>query len=238
MSLFDITIQIGSITQNLPFHSMNSLSIAFDSTASQAFGRNYVSNMFKLAFLSFRTSPPRCPNPPRPSSLSIENVPSDYMSTSLDFSELLQNIRRLKLRTITLQNGPIHTNTKQLYRGAMSFFAGLPGLWLVPASQSLTVLHLSADAPWGWYPKINFRDIHFPHLKDLVLSRFTFSHDWQMTWLLRHDRSLKRLSLIGCAILDHATSTRQYFDREGYPLGIEPSWQGPGVMGSYEYQKR
>ena len=236
--------QVRHITQDLRFDRMDSLSIAFDDsiafdvTASEVYGRSYASDIFTLAFSSFNKSPLQRPTPPRRYSLSIENAPSDYRSTSLDISGLLQNTRRLELSTITLQNCPIHSNTKQLYRGAMSFYAGLPGLWLVPASQSLTVLHLSADAPWGWYPKIIFRDIHFPHLKDLMLSRFTFSHDWQMDWLLKHKQSLKRLSLIGCAILDHATSTRQYFDSEGYPLGIEPGWQGPGVMGSYKYQKR
>ena len=230
--------QVWHIIQDLRFYCMHSLSIAFGVIANEDFGMNYANDMFTLAFSSFRTPQLPYPLPPRPYSLSIENVPSDYMSTSLDFSELLQNIRRLELRTITLQNSTFHPNRKKPYRETMSFYARLPRLWIMPASQTLTVLHLSADAPWGWYPKIDLRGIHFPHLKDLMLSRFTFSHDWQMDWLLNHSRSLKRLSLTKCAILDHATSTRQHFDSEGYPLRRETGREGPQVMGSYQYQKR
>ena len=220
------------VTRNLRFLHPDSLSIAFGGTANDVSGRNYANCMLAMTFSLYIASPLSRLPLPRPYSLSIENVPSDCVSTNVGFSEILQNIRRLEVRAITLQNRATYSDT------TLSFHDRLPRLWLVPASQTLTVLHLSADAPWGWYPKIDLRGIHFPHLKDLMLSRFTFSHDWQMEWLSNHAGSLKHLSLTECAILDHAASTRQYFDSEGYPPSREPSGGGTAVKGFYSYQRR
>ena len=233
---------------------MESLNIAFRVFTNEHLGRNFASHVLEMALSSFRTSALLRPPPPRLTSLSIENVPSDYMSTSLDFSELLQNVRNLKLRTTILQHGTITSRTfdpntqtslttfdpniKTLYWWATSFYARLPRLWLVPASQNLKVLHLSSGAPWGWDPKTDFRSIHFPNLEELMLFRFIFSHDWPMPWLSNHARSLKRLTLIECAILDHASATERIFDSEGYPLGREPRRQHTRLKKFYQYTTR
>ena len=227
------------VTKDLPFYHLDSLSIAFGGTLSEALmGSTYANNILSTVLTSFKTSPFPRPPPPRLSSLSIENFPSDYMTIVPVFSKLLHNIRRLEFSTIIVEHKEYDPNKKQLFRGAMTFYAQLPPLLLAPASQNLAVLHLSADSPWGWYPKIDFRRIHFPLLEDLMLSRFTFSHDWQMEWLLDHAGSLRRLSLIRCAILDHATSTGQHFDRDGYPRRREPDQGGTSILGSYHYQRR
>lgn len=122
----------------------------------------------------------------------------------------------------------------------MSFYLQLPQTWLAPASPKIRTLHLSAGDPWGWYPKVDIRGIYFPHLRDLTLVRFTFSHDWHLQWMSHHATSLKRLILINCAILDHAVSTGQCFDSEGYPLGVEPRLHGDDtqVQGSHSHKKR
>ena len=120
----------------------------------------------------------------------------------------------------------------------MSFYLQFPQTWLAPASPNLRMLHLSADDPWGWYPKVDFHGIYFPHLRDLSLVCFTFSHDWHLQWLSDHATSLKRVTFTDCTILDHAVSTGQHFDSEGYPLGLEFRGDITQVQGSHSHKKR
>lgn len=120
----------------------------------------------------------------------------------------------------------------------MNFYLQLPQTWLAPASPNLRMLHLSADHYWGWYPKVDFRGIYFPYLRDLTLVRFTFSHDWHLQWFSDHATTLKRLTLMEYSILDHAASTGQYFDNEGYPLGVDTRGDDARVQGFYSHNKR
>ena len=172
--------------------------------------------------------------------LSIANLQSrnePYVTTSLGFLELISNIRALELDISTIEHD-CSWGTRRMSTGTLSFYLQLPSVWLAPASPNLRILHLSADAPWGWYPKVDFRGIHFPNLRDLTLVRFTFSHDWHLQWLSDHTASLKSLVLMECAILDHATSTRQHFDSEGHPQGIEPNGGNTEILGSHSHKTR
>ena len=208
---------------------------------SELYGIDYARDMFFLANLSLR--PPRSSqiSPAVVYSLSIEKLPSSsLMIDGRDIPDYLRNIRRLEIGTAILETNAFGPSKIQIHRGAMYFYTLFPQFFLAPASHSIRVLHLSADAPWGWYPKIDLRGIHFPCLESLTLSRFTFSHDWQMYWLSHHADTLKRLSLINCAILCHATSTyRNYnLDSEGYPRRYEYFDPDGTITGSYHYRKR
>ena len=160
---------------------------------------------------------------------NLRNQDEPFVTASLGFSQLIRNIRTLELGIWTFEHDTIET---------MSFYLQLPQTWLAPASPNLRVLHLSADEAWGWYPKVDFRGIYFPHLKDLTLGRFTFSHDWHLQWFSDHATSLMRLTFIDCTILDHVVSTSQHFDSEGYPLGLESHGDITQIQGSHSHKKR
>lgn len=144
----------------------------------------------------------------------------------------------LELSISTLEHESLFPRTRNMSIETMSFYVQLPLVWLAPASQNLRTLCLSADAPWGWYPKVDLRGIYFPFLKDLTLARFTFSHDWQLQWLSGHAGSLTHLVLTECAILDNATSAKQHFDGEGYPPGLEPDGNDTQVKGFHSHKTR
>ncbi|KAL0933797.1 f-box domain protein [Colletotrichum truncatum] len=86
--------------------------------------------------------------------------------------------------------------------------------WFTPAAaRNLTVLSLHYDDIWGYYPKFDFRCINpgdhpeagFPHLRVLSLSRYCFSHEWQMDWIASLGRcGLRELYLDECVLLSVA----------------------------------
>ena len=228
------------VADELPFHRMNSVSLKFGLNMNHyELGDAYALEMFELATYSLRAAlSSRSPSPGL-YSLSIEKLPCEYQSINhSNISEYLRDLRRLEIGTTTLGINIIDPPNDQTYEEAMGFYARFPRVFLAPASQNLKVLHLSADAPWGWYPRIDLRGIHFPSLESLTLSRFTFTHNWQMHWLSDHARTLKRLSLINCAILCHATCTCRKFDDEGYPRCSEAFIRDGAIRYSFWYKKR
>ena len=227
------------VAAKLPFRRINSVSLKFGLSMNEdENGYSYAREMFSLATSSLQAAlSSRSPSPGL-YSLSIEKLPCEWrMIDGRNISEYLRDLRRLEIGITTLGHNTFLAPNIQTYAGAMGFYARLPQVFLAPASQNLRVLHLSADAPWGWYPKIDLRGIHFPFLESLTLSRFTFTHDWQMYWLSHHADTLKRLSLINCAILCHATSTK-YLDNEGYPQGSEFTTWDSTIRSYYYYKKR
>ena len=226
------------------FRYLDSLSIRFDRISHPAcsdeecFKLFYFSEIFRVICLSLANCRV---NRHKILRLSIENFPSlydPYKTAPLGFAHLIHKLHTLELDIITIGRDDLFTRTRWMCEETVSCYQQLPQAWLEPAAHNLRTLQLSADIPWGWYLKVDFRSIYFPCLKALKLVRFTFSHDWQVQWLSDHADSLKHLTLTECAILDHATSTRQRFDSEGYPLGLEPDEDEAQGQGSYSYKKR
>jgi hypothetical protein len=96
-------------------------------------------------------------------------------------------------------------------------FAHFPSTWLFPATQ-LRHLTLYSDLPFGYFPKLELRGLHLPHLQTLALSQYVISHDWQVDWILSHRATLRELYLDHCSILfqiGHSDPT--WLDEEGYP---------------------
>ena len=223
----------------LPFRGVHSVSIIFGAPMNEPLiGTIYVSQMFSLAMSSLESLFSSRPSSPGLYELSIEKLPSEhYTICDTRISQYLRDIRRLEIDTIISEM--IGSNQSDVAcRGAVDFYDRFPQVFLAPASHNLRILHLSANAPWGWYPKIDFRKVRFPHLERLTLTRFTFSHDWQVYWLGDHDGTLKHLRLINCAILCHAESTTQTLKHEGYPYMSEHYGDPNPVVGSYRYETR
>lgn len=159
---------------------------------------------------------------------NLQNRSTPGMTDSVGFIGLLHNLRTLKL-SIQCTADPLPTrlgfgHERIFLEESVRFFKMLPNTWLLPA-ENLKCLHLSAELPWGWHPKVDFRHTHFPHLGSLTLGGFTFSHDWQLKWLLSHAGSLRCLRLMSCTMLVFADATPQRLDSDGY---IDPDTNTPG----------
>ncbi|PYH77003.1 hypothetical protein BO82DRAFT_406612 [Aspergillus uvarum CBS 121591] len=48
---------------------------------------------------------------------------------------------------------------------------------------------------FGFYPKLDLREIHLPRLKTLALGKYAFVHDSQLEWILSHSKTLTELYL-------------------------------------------
>ena len=145
------------------------------------------------------------------------------LTNSAGFVDLLRNLHTLGLSIQTPELyllPPWHKGV--LWKPSLNFYNMMPDKWLLPASQNLKHLHLGADLPWGWYPKVDFRHIRFPHLECLTLGLFTFSHDWQLEWLQSHAESLRSLRLHHCSMLAFADTTLRRLDSDGYPVSGYP----------------
>ena len=159
-------------------------------------------------------------------SLRIENLPGIPVTplTLIKNSRYHRGIRRLhnlelRIATQELCDG---SDYDTMYADTMGFFQQFSSTWLQPGSQSLRRLCLGYSDPrnlWGYYPKADFRGIHFPHLENLSLGNFLFSHNWQMEWLSSHGNTLKHLYFDHCPILMFARQAEE-MDDEGYPTGV------------------
>lgn len=168
-------------------------------------------------------------------SLSIQNLQSrseHHITYSPGFSNLLGNLKTLELSILTVEHECTRSNERPMSMASWDFYTMLPQVWLTPA-KILTTLRLSADSHWGYYPKADFRNISFEHLQTLVLDHFTFSHDWQRAWLLRHSMTLTHLVFSRCSILQDVWF-KGNLDGDGYPTGLQREML-PGEVTTYNY---
>ncbi|KAF9880439.1 F-box domain protein [Colletotrichum karsti] len=108
----------------------------------------------------------------------------------------------------------------------------LPQWFDSSAACNLTVLSLYYDELWGYYPKFDFRlinpgngsDSGFPHLGVLSLTRYCFSHEWQIEWVASLGRNgLRELYLDECALLSVAfcSTGPERADENSYAQSID-----------------
>ena len=122
----------------------------------------------------------------------------------------LKVLHPMNIRTAKLTNS--QTNDSHLC------FANLPSTWLQPATQHLKHLTLYSDTPFGFFPKLDLRNIRLSNLRTLALGQYIISHDWQIDWIVSHSTTLHELYLDHCSILyqiGHADP--DWLDEEGYP---------------------
>ncbi|KAL4908351.1 hypothetical protein BDW74DRAFT_166097 [Aspergillus multicolor] len=117
--------------------------------------------------------------------------------------KVVSRLRSLRLN-ITNVNKGMDGSSDYDREPPQRFFAELPDVWLRPALSNLQHLTLYSSIYIGFFPKCDFRDLHFPRLRSLALGNHTFIHDSQLQWILSHAATLRELYLDDCAIIHEA----------------------------------
>lgn len=95
--------------------------------------------------------------------------------------------------------------------------------------EHLTLYH---DRPFGFYPKLELSDIHFPRLKSLALGNYSFFHDDQINWILSHASTLRELYLDRCSILYLMKSDYEEDKKSYHPSAVDGKWDPVEIAGT------
>ncbi|KAK5658332.1 hypothetical protein OQA88_2308 [Cercophora sp. LCS_1] len=164
---------------------------------------------------------------------NINDRDGDFM-TSDTVVNVLSRLRALQLVIITEDHEPSPENNLKMVE-LHTFMKELPSLWLQPAANTLTTLVLYQTFYFGYSPKLDLRDVHFPNLRTLALGNYVFTHDWQLDWLSSHS-TLENLYLDDCIVLYFACLLDSPLDEDGYPViqtfpGAGGTTRGPATRG-------
>lgn len=156
---------------------------------------------------------------PRFHDLTIENLQDwadDSLVQSVDFKAVMARVKRLQLQIATEHDDTAPMKFIEKKELHDFFDTQLSQEWLSTCASNLTHLKLYAGAVyWGYIPKCTLP--HFPNLKSLSLGKMTFTHDWQLKWILSHSATLEELTLDDCPIVI-GTAWFGELDADGYPL--------------------
>ncbi|MCJ1309723.1 hypothetical protein MMC25_003383 [Agyrium rufum] len=172
---------------------------------------------------------------PQPKSLSIKNLQNKNVKSfvgSDTFLSIISSLKELRLGVIVQYDSTCFEDS-WAFSEMHDFWKELPGTWLRPACDNLESLALHMDSYWGYFPKCDLRKIHFRKLRTLELGNYSFSHDWQHKWILRHGETLEELVLDHCCILTY-TANFGAMDEEKYPVQPE---EDRGRSYFYEYPR-
>jgi hypothetical protein len=152
-------------------------------------------------------------------SLCIHNLAdlSNYeLLKSDDFKAVISRLDTLEL-SIAAEECESSPESEIEYPERHRFFGkDLIEYWLAPTQPKLVNLKLYSNCYWGYLPKCDFRPLHFPLLKSLVFGNMTFTHDWQLDWILSHGETLQSLTLDDCPIVHDALMNHQIADSDRY----------------------
>ena len=157
-------------------------------------------------------------------SLSIHNLQDCVnadTATSPDFMALLSHLDELELLVLSEEKDDEYEiripERHEFYSGQLRRY------WLQPLSEigRLKSLKLYGSISWGYLPKCDLRGLHFPKLKSLSLGNMTFTHEWQLEWILSHGDSLECLTLRACPIIPDIELIWRA-DADGYPILPNP----------------
>ncbi len=113
------------------------------------------------------------------------------------------------------------------------FFGPFASAWFAPVMSNLTTLTLLSETFWGYWPKVDLSQLVFPRLQVLALGKYTFSHDWQLKWITKH-QELQKLYLYDCPIVK-CTRILDDFDEDGYPFSLGTQFfSGPERIRIYD----
>ncbi|KAF7178188.1 hypothetical protein CNMCM7691_006860 [Aspergillus felis] len=167
------------------------------------------------------------------------NVGDDQISANIE--KVLQNLRTLRLSIVTEHNEAAPEDDLD-FPELHDFFAQLPSVWLKPSASSLEHLTLSCDNYFGFYPKLELSEVHFPHLKSLAFGNYCFVRDSQLEWILSHAATLTELSFDDCAILYDMCLTEWHLaDRCPFKeseMELRREGDGRVLMYYFSYDKR
>ncbi|OJD22909.1 hypothetical protein ACJ73_05735 [Blastomyces percursus] len=180
------------------------------------------------------------PQPPLALGLqNYQNVNPQDPETASMLKQVLENLQSLRLGILNEScegNGEYDLE----YNQAHIFTRELPTVWLQPASASLRHLTLYSTLYFGFYPKLDLRDIHFPNLQSLALGNYAFVHDTQLDWILSHGPTLQKLYMDDCAILYEVgiyNKDKCYLSPTEMRRNAKETWQGE-VKYRASYPKR
>ncbi|RDW58579.1 uncharacterized protein DSM5745_11270 [Aspergillus mulundensis] len=121
--------------------------------------------------------------------------------TVLDnINTVLTGLQSLRLN-ITNEHREYHRELDYRREEAHEYYQAIPSFWLKPTTATLQHLTLYSSVFCGFYPRLDFRGLHFPQLRGLALGNYGFVHDSQLDWILEHGETLAELYLDDCAIL-------------------------------------
>jgi hypothetical protein len=178
-------------------------------------------------------------------SISIMNL-QDWVNaevaTSSDFKALLLRLEILELCIVSERDNAAPENEILISERHDFYSEQLRKFWLQPLQEigKLTNLKLYGMISWGYLPKCDLRDLHFPKLKSLSLGNMTFTHDWQLEWIVSHGSSLESLTLHNCPIIPD-TELIHNVDADNYPiipLARMGMTRGRNVKSTWKYAAR
>ncbi|ESZ95191.1 hypothetical protein SBOR_4422 [Sclerotinia borealis F-4128] len=150
---------------------------------------------------------------------NLQNVNDPILTKSENFLAVLNRITNLRIRVV-VEYDEASPASSWGFAPMHDFFTQFPSTWLAPCTQNLTSLTLHCCEFWGYFPRCDWRDVHFPQLKKLELGNYTFSHDWQLDWILSHGDTLEVLVLNNCPIV---SAIRQFGDASEEKYVMEPT---------------
>ncbi|KAL4978169.1 hypothetical protein BDW66DRAFT_130447 [Aspergillus desertorum] len=130
----------------------------------------------------------------------LHNVNETDAKAVSNIKKVLGALQSLRLNT-TNEHREHHGEVDYQRTEAHEFYHSLPSIWLEPTTANLKHLTLYSTLYCGFYPRLDFRSLHFPYLKTLSMGNYAFIHDSQLTWILSHADTLVELYLDDCAIL-------------------------------------
>jgi hypothetical protein len=228
------------ITKVNRFLNLTNIAIVFSATCAVIEADDYVtmqpeeSVTFRTKVLKTLLAALNNPNQPLPrlTSLSLKNLQNfnnPKVVESENFKNLLGRLEGLRLKII-MEREEAAPEASWHHAELYNFMTELPTIWLEPARENLARLTLHMDEFWGYLPKADFRGVRFPRLKRLESGNYTFTHDWQLDWIISQD-TVVELVLDGCPIIKRLR-TYGPLDDEGYVKS--PTGMGETKVQNYE----
>ncbi|KAI8941995.1 hypothetical protein NX059_000105 [Plenodomus lindquistii] len=123
--------------------------------------------------------------------------------TRKSFWKVIERTKKLDLQITSEVVDPALEHSIDLPALHRGFGWGLRFHFLNPWEENLTHLSLSsAECLWGTWPLVDLHEIAtFERLKSFSLGNFTFSHDWQVDWIVSHAPTLETLRLTVCPVI-------------------------------------
>ncbi|KAL3480563.1 hypothetical protein BJX99DRAFT_220424 [Aspergillus californicus] len=143
----------------------------------------------------------------------LQNIMPDDEAFRANLNKVLGAIKSLRLNIANQLNEGNGENNVE-YDAVHKFFNNdLASFWLKPAMANVEHLTIYSSMYWGFFPKCDLRDVHFPRLKTLSLGNFAFIDDSQLQWILSHGETLEELYLDDCPILHEVAVDNAHRER-------------------------
>jgi hypothetical protein len=135
--------------------------------------------------------------------INIQDATNYELVKSHDFSAVIARLDSLELCVVSERDDSSPENNITMVERHVFFGRDLQQYWLKPLQDKLIKLKIYSSCLWGYLPKCDLRGLHFPRLKSLSLGNMTFTHDWQLDWIISH-HTLELLTLDDCPIVHEA----------------------------------